>query len=100
MAKLNQKDLINLMQLCHIHCNEETQKRLLNDLQKIINYMTMLQEVDTTHIEPCNHVLANVVNALRQDVVEKTISRSDFLENAPSHIGGMIKVPIVIKPSS
>jgi aspartyl-tRNA(Asn)/glutamyl-tRNA(Gln) amidotransferase subunit C len=59
--------------------------------------MEQLNEIDTTAVEPCHHVLEDVVNVMREDAVGKTMPRDVFLANAPSQIGGLIRVPTVIK---
>ena len=97
MSDLNKETIKNLMTLCRIDCTEQEQEALLKDLSRILDYMALLDEVDTSHVEPCNHVLANIFNALRDDVIGETLPRDEFLNNSPDHIGGMIKVPTIIK---
>lgn len=86
-----------LSKLCRIECTEEEEEKFLKDLQGILNYFDQLSEVDTDGIEPMNHVLEAIVNVEREDVVKPSLPRDVFLSNAPSQIGGMIKVPTVIK---
>lgn len=99
MADLDKEAIKKLSKLSRIDCTEEEQDSLLIDLKKILNYIELLQEVDTEHVEPCNHVLDDIVNVSREDVVGPTLPRDAFIANAPSHIGGLIKVPPVIKQS-
>ena len=100
MANLDKETLKNLTKLCRIDCTEEEQEALLIDLKKILNYVEQLTEVDVTNVPPCNHVLEDIVNVTREDAIGKTLSREAFLSNAPSQVGGMIKVPTVIKQKS
>jgi aspartyl-tRNA(Asn)/glutamyl-tRNA(Gln) amidotransferase subunit C len=97
MVKLDRAQIKYLTELCRIECTEEEQVNLLKDLDKILNYMEQLNEIDTTAVEPCHHVLEDVVNVTREDAIGETLSRDVFLANAPSHIGGLIRVPTVIK---
>jgi aspartyl-tRNA(Asn)/glutamyl-tRNA(Gln) amidotransferase subunit C len=99
MAELNKETIKSLIELSRIECSEQEQETLLQDLKKILQYVELLQEVDTTHVSPCNHVMEDVANVLREDVVGETMPRDVFLANAPSHIGGMIRVPPVLKQS-
>lgn len=99
MANLNKETIQQLTRLCRIDCTEEEQESLLKDLKQILDYIEQLQEIDTENVSPCNHVLENMVNVMREDVVGKVLDREAFLANAPSHIGGMIRVPPVIKQS-
>jgi aspartyl-tRNA(Asn)/glutamyl-tRNA(Gln) amidotransferase subunit C len=99
MAKLDKNAIKSLIQLSRIDCTEEEQEALLKDLQSILHYAELLNEIDTTHVPPCNHVMDDIANVMRDDVTGSVLSREDFLANAPSHIGGMIRVPPVIKQS-
>jgi aspartyl-tRNA(Asn)/glutamyl-tRNA(Gln) amidotransferase subunit C len=96
MATLDEATLKKLTLLSRIACTEEEQKEILADLSKILLYVEQLEEVDTKGVPPCNHVLAEIVNVMREDVVGKTLPRATFLANAPEHVGGLIKVPTVI----
>ena len=96
MADLNKETIKKLTQLCRIDCTEEEQEAILIDLQKILQYIEQLQEINTENVLPCNHVL-QMTSVLREDEIGELLDREVFLANAPSHIGGMIKVPPVIK---
>jgi len=37
---------------------------------------------------------------MREDLVVPTLTREEFLANAPAHVGGMVRVPPVIKFSN
>lgn len=97
MIKLDKATIQQLTRLCRIDCTEEEQESLLKDLRKILNYIEQLQEVDTENIPPCNHVLEGLANVMREDIVGEVLNREIFLANAPAHIGGMIRVPPIIK---
>lgn len=97
MAEINRESLKKLKTLCRIDFSEDEQESLLHDLQNILNYIELLQEVDTENVKPLNHVLSDVVNVTREDVVGETLPRDLFLKNAPDQIGGLIRVPPVIK---
>lgn len=97
MAKFNKETIRSLIQLSRIDCTEEEQERLLKDLEKIIRYFEQLEEINTDNIPPCNHVLEGMHNVMRDDIVGDTLPREEFLANAPSQIGGMVRIPPVIK---
>lgn len=97
MAKLNKEIIKNLSTLCRIDCTEEEQESLLRDLEKILGYIEQLQQVNTDNVPSCYQVLEGMENVMREDVVGKLLNRDTFLANAPAHIGGMIRVPPVIK---
>jgi len=97
MSNLDKKTIAKLTQLSRIHCSEDEQKGLLADLKKILDHAEQLQELDTENIEPCNNVIHGMVNCFREDEIGETTPRDVFMSNAPDKIGGMIKVPTVIK---
>lgn len=97
MTDLDQESIKKLTRLCRIDCTQEEQDSLLIDLKKIIGYMNSLTEINTDDVEPCNHVLEEIVNVMREDIIGETLKRDAFLANAPSQIGGMLRVPSVIK---
>lgn len=99
MVKLDKKAIAKLTKLSRIACTSEEEDAILQDLQQILVYFEQLEKINTENVPPCNHVLADIVNVTRDDIVGPTLSREAFLNNAPSHIGGMIRVPPVLKNS-
>lgn len=97
MAKLDKQTIKNLTKLSRIQCTESEQDDLLQSLQSILQYMEQLNEIDTENVKPTDHVLEGVVNVTREDQTGETLPREVFLANAPSHVGGLIRVPTVIK---
>lgn len=96
MANLDKETIKNLTELCRIDCTEEEQTALLQDLKKILDYIDQLNEVDTENVAPAIQVSSDMVNVSREDSVKDIMPRDVFLKNAPSHTGGMIKVPKVL----
>ena len=90
-------DIDQLAHLCRIKCSEEEVTIIEKNLGKILDYMDLLEKADTEGLEPCVSVLETMNNVMREDTVGSTLDRSAFLENAPDHVGGMIKVPPVIQ---
>ncbi|MGN6353534.1 MAG: Asp-tRNA(Asn)/Glu-tRNA(Gln) amidotransferase subunit GatC [Parafilimonas sp.] len=82
--------------LAKLKFSEEEKKELNADLERMIEFVEKLKEVDTTGIEPLLHI-TDAVNVLREDEVKQTITRQEALLNAPLTDGNFIKVPKVIK---
>ncbi|MBB65557.1 MAG: Asp-tRNA(Asn)/Glu-tRNA(Gln) amidotransferase GatCAB subunit C [Waddliaceae bacterium] len=97
MVEVNQDLMNKLMRLCRIDFSEIEQKELMTHLRRILDYVSQLDEVDTEDVKPCNHVLEDVYNVFREDQVGESLPRQTFLDNSPSQVGGMIRVPPVIK---
>ena len=90
----------SLEKLCRIECSEEEEQDLLDSLTKVLSYIEQLKEVDTEGVPTCRYVLRGMLrNQMRDDVVTDLLLRDKFLADAPDQIGGMIKVPPIMKPS-
>lgn len=97
MEEIDDKEIDKLIKLCRIECTEDEKKSLQFDLSNILKHVAELEKVDTDGVEPCYRVLQTLKNVMREDVVGETLSRELFLANAPSHVGGLIRVPPVMK---
>lgn len=97
MSDLDEESLVNLTKLCRINCSTEELKTLLHNLRSILGYIDQLKEVDTENVSVCNHVSEVVETFMREDEVKESLDRETFLKNSPSHVGGMVRVPTVIK---
>lgn len=96
MSHLTKDDIKKLTKLSRIDCTEDEQLSLLNDLESILGYFDQLEEVETENVRPCNHVLSEMCNVMREDECGESLKRETFLNNSPAHTGGMIRVPPVI----
>ena len=61
-----------------------------------IQKFDMLENVDTENIEPLVTV-SPLLNVMRDDVSEKTISVDELLENAPEQYNGYFVVPRILE---
>lgn len=99
MAKIDRELIKKLSALCRIGCSEEEIDSLLVDMKKIVDYVEQLDEIDTENAAPCNSVIKELTNVMREDQPGETMPREVFLENAPKQASGLIRVPPVIKKS-
>lgn len=99
MSDISKEDIQYISKLCNIYLNEEETLRFAENFKQVLTYIDQLQKVDTTDVKPCNHVLQKHRHILREDKPGEIIPRDEFLANAPDQIGGMVRVPPVIKPS-
>lgn len=97
MPSIDKETIKKLTKLCRIGCDESEMEDLAKDLAGILEYVEQLKEVDTENVPPCNHVLSGMQNGFREDSVKAVMPREAFLRNAPDQIGGLIRVPPVMK---
>ena len=85
-----------LANLARLQFNTTEKEGIKNDLQRMIQFVEKLNEVDTTGVAPLLH-MSEQVNVLREDEVKGSITRAEGLQNAPVHDDEFFKVPKVIK---
>lgn len=97
MSEFRESELEKLSRLCHIELSPEEKKELASRLTKVLDYVTLLNEVDTSGVELSSYAHESTSILLREDAVGELLDRDTFLKNAPDHVAGMIKVPPVLK---
>ncbi len=75
---------------------EEEKERIKKELGSILNYMDILNRLDTDGIEPMSHVLP-LYNVFREDEVRPSYPREALLSNAPEEDGGAFRVPKTVE---
>ncbi len=101
MANFDHQTLEHLKKLCRIECSEEENQDFMDSLNRVLEYIEQLKEVNTENTPTCRYVLRGMLrNQMREDIPGDPLSREQFLANAPDQIGGMIRVPPVLKPGS
>ncbi len=94
--EVNDEMVDKLANLARLQFNETEKQSIKMDLQKMIQFVEKLNEVDTTGVKPLLH-MSDSVNVLREDEVKGSIERSEGMKNAPVQDGVFFKVPKVIK---
>ncbi len=74
-----------------IELSEEERISTKKDLQDILSYINILNELDTKDVEPMSHSFP-VTNVFHEDVVENINNREVLLSNAPAQKDGYFKV--------
>ncbi len=94
--EVNDELVEKLAHLARLKFDDADKVGIKNDLQKMIQFVEKLNELDTTGVEPLLHMSSNV-NVLREDEIKGSISREEGLKNAAMHDDQFFKVPKVIK---
>jgi len=69
--------------------------KLTVQLAEILDYMDLLAEVDTEHVEPMTHAL-DIADVFRRDEVAASLQRTAALANAPHRDHECYLVPAVL----
>ncbi len=94
---MEKSDIQQLSKLCRIQISDEEAGAILKDLESILAYVEQLKEVPTEGVEPCFQVVSYRENVFGEDEIDDVIPCNEYLKNAPSHVGNLIKTPPVIK---
>ena len=81
--------------LAKLELSEKEKEEAKADMEKMLDYIDVLNELDTDGIEPMSHVFP-VNNVFREDVVTNDDGSSDTLANAPLMKDQSSKVPKTI----
>ncbi|MDX5421411.1 MAG: Asp-tRNA(Asn)/Glu-tRNA(Gln) amidotransferase subunit GatC [Hymenobacteraceae bacterium] len=85
-----------LAHLARLEFNEEKEQEVLQDLNKILDWVDQLRELDTEHVAPLTH-MSEEVNVLRDDEAQNTVSHEEALLNAPKKDSDYFRVPKVLE---
>lgn len=78
--------------LAKLELSQEEKEQAKKDMANMLDYIDMLNELDTEGVEPMSHVFP-VNNVFREDVVINGDDRENMLANAPDKKDGCYKVP-------
>ena len=85
-----------LEELSYLTLSDGEKSRLTEDMEKILNGMSLLNGLDTENIPERSHPFDNV-NAFREDTVTPSFDREIILKNAPKNDGTMFIAPKVVE---
>lgn len=93
---VTEKDVQYMAGLARLKLSEEEVKSFAEDMNKILGYMELLDELDTENVEPLEHVI-DLESRLRKDKANEPLSHEDALKNAPDADSDYFRVPKVIE---
>jgi aspartyl-tRNA(Asn)/glutamyl-tRNA(Gln) amidotransferase subunit C len=94
--KITREELFHLAALSSLSLSDDEADALLKDVENIIKYISMLDELDAGNVEPTYQVF-EMENAWRPDEVEDTnISREALLALTAESKDHQIKIPKVL----
>jgi len=107
--KVSEKDVLYVAGLANLELTEAERPKMVRDLNSILGYMDVLNELDTSAVEPMAQDLGPIAGksstdpfsyASREDIREglrKSLPQDAALQNAPDTDGTFFRVPKVIE---
>ncbi len=92
---ITKREIEHIAALGKLEFSEEEKSDMVKTLGGMLDYISILDNVDTGSIEPILHI-SPLKNVLRDDVAEPSLNRERVLENAPDTAKGCFRVPRVI----
>ena len=86
------KDVEHVAKLARLEIEEEDKPKFARQLGYILKYVEMMNEVDTTGVEPMNHSI-DFSNVMREDIETYEVTKEELMSNAPDIEGDFFKVP-------
>lgn len=92
---LNREEVLKIAKLSKLEFNEEELVDMEKSLNEIFDYIKQINEVDVTGVEPLYNVL-ELKDRTRQDIVNNTEKKEDFLANAPKKDEEFVILPKIV----
>ena len=96
MSTITNDDVRHLAQLSSLQMSDAEVESLRADIEKIINYINQLDELDTDGVEPTYQV-TGLQNVWRDDeIIDSSVSPRQLLALAAEQSDNCVKVPKVL----
>jgi len=92
---MDRSDVEKVARLARLKLTDEELDRFTGQLGSVLEYVDMLNEVDTDGVEPMAHAV-EVTNVLRADETTESLPREAALSNAPLTDGKYFLVPQIL----
>ncbi len=86
----------HVAELARLELAGEDREKMGAQMADILEYIGLLDELDTDAIPPTSHVI-EIMNVFREDEVKPSLSVEKGLANAPERTGSSFKVPKIIE---
>lgn len=93
---VTKEEVAYIANLARLKLNPDELQRLASDMNKILEYMELLNEVDTENVNPLEHV-SELSAAYRPDKKGEPLDHELALKNAPDADSDYFRVPKVIE---
>ena len=97
--KLDEKMVDKIAELSKLEFKDEEKATIINDMNKMLEFVDQLKELNTDEVEPLIH-MSDEVNVLREDKIVVTAGQQEALKNAPSKDSTYFKIPKVLDKKS
>ena len=94
-VSISMKEIEHIAWLAKIELSEEEKRVFTEQINTILEYFKVIDEVNTDNVKPTFNV-QDVTNVFREDEATPSLSRDEALKNAPEKEKGYVKAPKII----
>ena len=94
VVQVDEKLVRQIAFLARLDLTEEETKMFVSQFKYILDYVSILNEVDTENVPPAFLSSANQ-SMMREDEIEESVPTEEFLANAPQSKDGYVVIPRV-----
>ena len=94
---ITKEEIKKIASLAKINISDDELDNYSDQISKILEYMSTLNDVDTSKVDEFSNQLFGNSQLLREDIVEESLNRDDVLKLAPDSDGVYFKVPKIIE---
>ena len=94
-APITRDDVAKVATLARLKLSEDELETFTSQLDEVLEYVDILNEVDTDDVEPMAHA-AELTDVFRQDETRESLPRDQALANAPKTDGHFFLVPQIL----
>jgi len=91
---VDEKLVREIAALARLDLTEEETRMFVSQFSDILDYVSILNEVDTENVPPAYLSSANQT-VIREDVIEESVPTDEFLANAPESKNDYVVIPRV-----
>lgn len=95
LMSISRSEVEHIADLARLELSEDEIAQLEIELSRILEYVDLLNELDTSGVAPTAHVVVQG-DVLREDVTRASLPTEDVLANAPEVEEGYIRVHAVL----
>jgi aspartyl-tRNA(Asn)/glutamyl-tRNA(Gln) amidotransferase subunit C len=93
---MDSKEINHLLELARIELSSQEKEKITSDLEKILDYVKQLQELDTTGVEPMTGGTL-LQNVYREDEIHKQKENDQLKNSVLDTEEGYFKVPPIFE---
>lgn len=93
-VKVNEKLVKEIASLARLDLTEEETKTFVSQFKDILDYVSVLNEVDTESVPPA-YLSSTNKSVTREDQIEESVPTEEFLANTPQSKNDYVVIPRV-----